>query len=49
MSLVENTPKGANRDLALLRHDRGIHRLARTANELDMAAPLAGFDEAYGF
>ena len=49
VSLLENTPKCAYWDLALLWHDHRINGLLRTANEFHVTTLLASFDEAYGF
>lgn len=45
VSLTENAPEGADRNLVLLRNDRGIDDDAAASYKLDMAALLACFDE----
>ena len=46
MSLIENTPKRANRNLVLLWHDHRIYDRLRMPNKLYVAALLADFCKA---
>ncbi len=49
VSLVENTPKGANRDFVVPRHDHGVSTARQYSDELYVAPLLADFFKARGF
>lgn len=49
VSLAENATQRPHRNLGFLRHNGGVYVAAGTAHKLDVAALLAGLDEAGRF
>jgi hypothetical protein len=49
MSLVKNTPEGANGNLTFVGNDDSIDRFAALSNKLHVAALLTSLEEAAGF
>ena len=49
MGLLENTSERANGDIAFSRYYRDVNDFSKSPHEFDMAALLAGFEEAHRF